>query len=345
MRKYLYLSTVTEQQVVKRISYIFILMVVIAGMVPLTVMAQTDPQITHYMFTTASHNPAFIAKEDYLNATLLYRNQWTGFEGDGNPSTQLLNIHAPLLAIPGGMGLTVINDMYGVERSTYFNLGYSWHTKLGKGKLGMGLSAGAIQRSVDGTKLRAPDGSYEGGVVDHNDIYIPNTHQIGWAPDVSVGFYYLIKKFYAGVSSTRVIEGKTSLETQQGTTDIRYQRNYYFNAGYSLDISKKFSWEPSVQLKTDANQYQVDFNSIFLYNRNIYGGLAFRGYSSSSLDAMTVMLGVTVAKSFTIGYSYDASLSELNQHNFGSHEVMINYQMPMKDPSREGKIIYNPRFL
>src|SRR5690606_21118280 len=47
--------------------------------------AQQDPQYTQYMYNMNVVNPAYAGSKESLSLTALYRNQWSGMEG--NPVT------------------------------------------------------------------------------------------------------------------------------------------------------------------------------------------------------------------------------------------------------------------
>ena len=53
---------------------------------------------------------------------------------------------------------------------------------------GFGVHAGIASRSLDGSRLIAPDGSYEAG-VDHNDDQLPVTLVSSLIPDAGAGFF------------------------------------------------------------------------------------------------------------------------------------------------------------
>ena len=106
--------------------------------------AQQDPQFTQYMFDRLSINPAVAGTSGQLCGTLLLRQQWTGF--DGAPKTALLNVQAPITRISSGIGLSVYLDQLGQQKSTMARFSYSFHRKVGPGKLGIGLMAGMIDR-------------------------------------------------------------------------------------------------------------------------------------------------------------------------------------------------------
>lgn len=303
---------------------------------------QSAPQLNFFMFNQVQYNPAFAGDENALNATGLFREQWTGL--DGAPSVQMLNVDLPAYFVKGGVGLSVVNHTTGAKRTSELNLHYAYHHSFHFGRIGGGVSAGVIQRSFDGNELRAPEGSYEGG-IDHNDDFIPASNSSGIAPDFNIGSYFARDNFYVGISVTNLLESQTTISTETGSADVSSSRNYYFTSGVELDLSKKITWKPSVLVKSDFTATQIDFNSLFLFNDNIYGGLAFRGYSNDTKDAFSGIFGFKIGSNVTVGYSYDFSLSTLNEANSGSHEVMLNYTLPIQDPSKKGKVIYNPRFL
>ena len=56
--------------------------------------SQQDYQITHYMFDNLSFNPGYSGMNNNVNATMIGRQQWSGFAG--SPTTALLNIHSPV---------------------------------------------------------------------------------------------------------------------------------------------------------------------------------------------------------------------------------------------------------
>lgn len=319
-----------------------LLIAIIAICLASTGYAQSDPQINFFMFNKTQFNPAFAGDENTIDAGAIYRQQWVGLQGA--PSTQMVNVDMPTYFFKGGTGLTILNSMTGAKRTTRLNLHYAYHHSFAFGQVGGGISAGVVQRSFEGSELTAPEGSYESG-IDHNDSFIPSTDQSGISPGFNLGGYFSRDDFFAGISVTNLLESKTTINTENGSANIRSGRNYYFTSGIEIDLFKKVTWKPSVLIKSDFTATQMDFNSFFVFNDNIYGGIAFRGYSQSSKDALSGMFGFKIGSNFLVGYSYDFSLSQLNRVNSGSHEVTLNYTIPIQDPSEKGKVIYNPRFL
>lgn len=304
--------------------------------------AQSVPQYTNFNFNRMITNPAASGGNDVIDLTLLYRGQWVGI--DGAPSAQFFSGHAPINRISSGVGLTVTNDMMGAQRSTSINVAYAYRLKRRWGNLAFGAAFGLYNKSLDGTRLRSPEGDYNSG-IDHKDNLIPTTRVSGIAPEAQVGIYYTGNNIYAGISVYNLIGSKIVLDAPGGSTAIRFARGYIFSAGYNIELSRTLNLLPNAQVKTDLKNFQTDLNVLVMFKNNIHGGLGFRGVSGKTVDALSALLGFRVFKSLRVGYSYDFSLSSLNNSNSGSHEVFLKYELAIKDKTKPGKVIYNPRFL
>ncbi len=304
--------------------------------------AQIAAQRTQYQFDQLSFNPAAAGKDQAIDATFAYRAQWTGITG--NPSLQSFNVHSPLNVANSSAGLSILNDRLGPERTTSIMLNYAYRMSFKFGKLAFGASAGIFQRRLDGSQLRSPDGSYEGS-FDHNDDFIPDQVQSAWAPEFNVGVYFHNSKLFAGVSVLNLMESKVTLDTPAGSTELRLGRAFTGLLGYKINLGKKLMLQPSVLFKSDLNQFQSDISVILDYKRNMWFGMTFRGISGDTKDALAIVLGARIKKLVSIGYSYDFSLSDLNEVNSGSHEILLNYLLNIKELVKPGKAIYNPRYL
>lgn len=304
--------------------------------------AQNAQQFTHFMFNQLTYNPAYAGFDNAINLTAFYRAQWVGIEG--NPTLQSFSAHSPLNFANSNVGIYVINDVMGAQRTTHFHLVYAYRQPLRFGNISFGISAGMFQQQLNGAKLRAPEGNYELG-INHNDNLIPNNTVNGVAPEINAGVYFNTKGLQLGVSANNVVSPTTKLNTGFGDAKIQFTRFYTAMALYNISLGKKFTLTPGALLKTDFVYYQTDFNLILQYRNNIYLGSSFRGNARKSFDAASVLFGFNITKNFRLGYSYDYTLSSLNSVSNGSHEVFVNYRILMKDLVKPGKKIYSPRFL
>lgn len=286
--------------------------------------AQQDPQFSQNMFNRLYTNPAYAGSAEGICGTLLYRNQWTGF--DGAPKTGLFSVDAPINFLHGGLGLTVLaTDELGFENTFGIKLAYAFRFNLGAGNLAIGLDAGLLQKSIDG------DFKYN----DPNDPIIPTSEVSGSVfPDLGAGIYYNSDKFYAGVSSSHLLES----EVDYGDFVTKMARHYYGTLAYRFEFSPALSLTPSAHAKYVADQLQLDVNANLHINNRFWIGASYR-----LEDAIVVLAGLNITPNLRLGYSYDITTSDLKDYSNGSHEIMLGYCYKIK--KKIIPIIRNVRFL
>jgi len=294
------------------------------------------------MYNRYLFNPAYAGHYDGLEISAIHRSQYVAL-ANKFIATQGLNVNLAIDAISSGVGVTAINDLIGFQRSTYVALNYDYRKKFKWGKLGIGVGLGIIQTSIDGDKLRAPDGDYNGG-VNHNDVLLPNNLQQGVAPDFSFGIYFNNENYFAGTSISHIALSSASIKSESaGKTKLNFSRNLFFTGGYDFKVSKKFSVMPSALVKTDLTKVQLDLAVTTTIINNIIAGISFRGYTKNTIDALGIILGFRY-KGVQFTYSYDANLSYLTKFNTGSHEIGLSYRYPFKKKESRGYLYHNPRY-
>jgi type IX secretion system PorP/SprF family membrane protein len=91
--------------------------------------------------------------------------------------------------------------------------------------------------------------------------------------------------------------------------------------------------KPSVMVKyVDKAPAIADFNVNVLLSNILWLGVGYR-----TNDAVVGMVELQLSKKLRIGYSYDYTLSDIQQYSSGSHEFMLGYDfgydiMKMKTP-------------
>ncbi len=306
-------------------------------------LAQQPPQYSQYMLNKFAFNPAYAGLDNSVSFTGVYRKQWAGLEGQ--PVSQNLNVHSPLYLLGGGLGLTLENEALGSWKQTSAMLAYGYQLQIGKmGILSTGISAGLIQRQLDGSKVRTPETVFddEGNPINHNDPLLSTGKESGLGPNVNIGVFYQGERLEAGISAINLLGNEVAMNS----LSYKLERAYFFSLGYRFDLGKNFTLHPSVLAKSIVSQTQLDFSLITRYNENIFIGASLRGYHSESLDAVALIGGFKLSEKITIGYSYDLTLSNLKTASNGSHEILVNYNLGKAiGKGRPPKIIYNPRSL
>ena len=303
--------------------------------------AQQPSHYSLYMFNRLNFNPAYAGLDHSLSITGIYRGQWVGgFEG--NPTTQHVSMHMPLYLVSGGVGLHLENDETGARQFTSATLSYNYQKFLGESILSIGASAGWAQRRIDGSRLRTPDGSYQDGGINHEDIDLFATLEAAATTTFGAGVYFQNERFEAGLSVQNITEPEVTIENLQ----LKLNRTYYGMISGHIKIGNSLAFHPAIFVRSDAVQTQMDFSGLFQYNDNIFIGGAFRGYNDTSSDAVSILAGFKLSEKITFGYAYDITISGLNSVQNGSHEIMINYNLNKRIfGGRPPAIIYNPRSL
>lgn len=291
--------------------------------------AQQDAMYTHYMFNTQSINPAYAGSRKAFTATALHRSQWAGYF-DQYPVTQTLTLHTPLRNENIGLGLAVFNDKLGPEKTSSIFGDFAYTVRVSdKSTLSFGLKAGVSMHSIDFLGLN-PD--------EPDDPAIRNNVQSAWLPNFGFGVYYARERFYAGVSIPRLME-QNFLDNSLvgGAKEALSKRHYYFIMGSMLNISQDVMLKPTTYLKmTHGAPIEIDITaSFYFYNRFILGAM-FR-----SADAIGALAGFKITDQWTLGYSYDWSiLNRIPNNNFGSHEIVLRYDLIFLDSHR----VRSPRY-
>jgi type IX secretion system PorP/SprF family membrane protein len=291
--------------------------------------AQQDPQFSQNMFNRLQPNPATAGSNDAICGNVIFRTQWTGF--DGAPKTGLISLDAPVSFLHGGLGLTIMTDKLGFEKSLVAKLAYALRFKVGAGNLAFGVDGGVIQKSLEGGLAG------QGGVFNPyqpDDPLIPLNNVSGSQFDVGAGAFFNSEHFYAGFSALHLTEP----EVNYGEASTKVVRNLYGTIGASLDLTPSIALRPSVFVKSISAKTIAEFNLNAHFNNRFWIGGSYR-----LDDAIVAMIGVTVIENLRIGYSYDITTSSLKDYNNGSHEITLGYCYKIKQ--KIPPMIRNVRYL
>lgn len=303
--------------------------------------AQHATQSSLFMHDRYAFNPAFGGMESSLAAGLQYRTQWAGLPG--NPETRMLNAHMPFYIWQGAVGIQLSNESLGAERHTGFALSFNYIRETTSGLFSLGLRGGLSQKTIDGTKLKSPDGIYEGSIIDHQDINLPNGVVNGISPLIEGGIYFAGDFFEAGLSMTGMYPSGITLDQE-----IQYAPKpvYHFFGEYFFEYFEQVSIYPVIYVKSDLVETQAELSVRAEWENILTAGIGYRGFGKNNLDALILLAGVRLSPKFYLHYGYDIGLSSLKSTHQGSHELMIRYNLgKMIGAGLPPRIIYNPRNL
>lgn len=274
--------------------------------------AQYDPSFAHYFDMEPSFNPASVGKEAKLNINAVYALQMAGFKH--NPNTVYASADIPFYFLKSfhGGGIQLLNDKIGLFNHTRLEAQYAGKFNLFGGQMSIGVQAGLLSESFDGSKLDLEDSSdpaFSTSQVEGNQI------------DLSAGLYYKRGPLYVGAS---VLHVNAPLVELGETNELKIDRTYYFTAGYNIRLRNPFlTIKPSVLVRTDLKGYRGDLTGRLVYTHEqkmMYVGLGY-----SPMNSVTLLVGGNV-QGILMGYSYEYYTSGLSFLH-GSHELFIGYQM------------------
>jgi type IX secretion system PorP/SprF family membrane protein len=278
---------------------------------PLQLLCQMPALTDHYLNNTLAFNPAFAGCQDALSVSVLYRNQWVGFEDA--PRNSNVSLHTPLRNDRVGLGLMIENSSYGINEETSFTGCYAYRMEMQNGMLALGLGFGVTVKHVAWDELKA---------ADSGDILLMNNPESAVLPDFSLGMYYYSRKYFFGFSLPRLL----SHEIDQSTGKYRIKNdfseyNYFLEGGYYFDLTPQIKLLPSLLLKYHPGHVpQADINAQVILKERLWLGIGYR-----NKNTFLGMLQCQLNKQIMIAYSYSFDTGSAGTYNKGSHEVVLNY--------------------
>lgn len=291
-----------------KITFLFLIILLKTGF------SQQDPLSSHFMYNSMTYNPGVAGISGMICATAVSRQQWVGFKGA--PSTNVFNISAPvtLFGINSGVGLIIESDKTGFDKDINLSGTYSYLMDLGTGTLGIGVSAGILNKALS-PDWQIPTG--DSHIPASGDPLIPENDESYVTFDADLGVYYSTEKYYGGFSVTHINEPK--IKYTKGLTYV--SRHFYLTGGYVLQLpNPSLELLPSFLVFSDGKVAQFTLNSLVRYNKKAWGGVSYR-----MGDALTGMIGFELFNGIRIGYAYDFPISDIRKSTSGSHEFMVNY--------------------
>ncbi len=155
-------------------------------------------------------------------------------------------------------------------------------------------------------------------------------------PDASFGFWIYDGRFFTGLSINQLFQRSVNfIETENSQGNLVH--HYYLTSGYKIPLWHQTSpvvkhyLVPSIMLKYGGNASlpSLDLNMKFHFYKDYWIGSSYR-----NLDSFILLAGIRLnahdAGIFDIAYSYDYTVSKINQYTSGSHEITLKYDFNMK---------------
>lgn len=323
-----------------------------------------DPQFSQFYANPLYLNPAMAGGALETRATLNYRNQWPALSA--NFITTTFGLDMFLASVNSGIGFLVTTDSQGAGniKSTELGLQYSYLIQLDdENFLRMGLQGTMASRKLDYFGLTFGDQfSPDGYMINPStgDPIAQGSPSVVYA-DFSSGLMAYSDWYWAGISVHHInrpdmafsgldiarLPMKTSFHA-----GLRIPFAGYTFLGNEIDIEKTIS--PAFMYKKQGKYDQLDLGMYVTYAPLTFGvwyrGLPIKRYNINinNHEALIFLVGYRQDK-FSIGYSYDATISTLGFSSGGAHEISLSYRFenfpPRKKPvKRRLKELSCPKF-
>ncbi len=283
--------------------------------------AQQEAHYTHFMYTKQLLNPAYVGSSGTANFLGLYRKQWIGF--NGAPESQLLTFNTPFFDQRVGFGVAVAHQEDGDFNRYFGNISYSYDMinqddlSLRFGIMGT-LKHLSLNVNGPNSVIRNPSDPLVGFIA--GDDF----SQLGG--NVGAGLYLNIKDAYIGVSVPNILSRQLGADISQRPADE--QPHFYGMAGAIIPVPEsQFSIYPNVLFKyTENAPFSLDINLSAIYNNVFTFGASYR-YGEVNGDSVDFLARYQISPEFGLGVAYDLPISDIRDHNSGSIEVMMTYNL------------------
>jgi len=271
-------------------------------------------------------NPAFAGSEQLTSIKLTGYEQWVGYSGapkfhtlsfDGriflDTKKPKRNVRKKFKLIkPGsvGGGVTVFNEKTGPLSHTGISATYSYHIKIDKQQLSLGISPVLTNLSLKTSELIPSD-------------EIPDALLQGsrWIMDFNFGAFFLAKDYFAGYSIHHITG---SIMQWGGTGNNKYplKRQHYLMGGYKYEFSPDFALEPSTLIKIkEGSKVEADLSVQGTIKRSYWCGLSYK-----TTRTISIFGGLNYDRYF-FTYAFDYNISDVSRYSYGSHEIMLAVQL------------------
>ncbi|MBA3705539.1 MAG: PorP/SprF family type IX secretion system membrane protein [Bacteroidetes bacterium] len=295
------------------------LIVIIVSFISVSIGYSQDAHFSQYNHSRLNVNPAFTGCDSMLVISGHYRLQWPGSSSVYKATHFSMDKY--FHAIKGGIGLSYLSDnqMNGTYIKTRMDLSYAAHFELFNHKLVLkpGIQIGYFQNSIDWSKLTFGD------MIDERRGFVYSTNEVhpGVSKksniDLSMGLLLYSKTFFGGIAVHHLTQPDEGLI---GPSKLPMKLTIHGGANlkFRKDSIGKFILSPTL-LFMQQQDFQMLMPGITAKYRFISLGISYR-----NKDAFVTTIALQF-KNFRLGYSYDYTVSTLDNDNTGrAHEIGLS---------------------
>lgn len=310
-----------------------------------------DPEFSQFYANPLYLNPALAGMNVCPRIVMNYRNQWPGMGKAYANYNASYDQHID--KISGGLGVLINMDNAGdgMLKTTQASLMYAYSLQAAKDLFfSLAVQATFYQKSLNWDLLRFGDQiDPQFGFVYPTKEVPPENPTIIF-PDFSTGMAFGWKGIlHGGVAVHHLSQPQMAFYSQN---DNRLPMKYTGHLGVNISLKRYgqgFSGDeepdvyiaPNVLYQQQGEFHQINAGIYFIRLPIVIGGW-FR-HNFENPDAVIILAGIN-HRNFRMGYSYDITLSKLNNSTGGAHEVSVAWQFGCLEKRRKLNAIKCPSF-
>jgi type IX secretion system PorP/SprF family membrane protein len=299
-------------KIIYKISEKAVILFFLLVLLTVTAHSQIINRSAQYMNNRQLYNPAaFGTDEATFNTAILYKTQWTQFEGA--PRNISLWADQRFTAKRMAVGINFNRYSQAISRYTDFALNYAYLLPLTrKVKLSMGLRAGLSSKKVNPDQLTR--------VWQEGDPYITGMSESFLTPEIGAGLQVITTKFYAGLAAPDFFTAKSGFAANDENKGfLGRTRNYVAYAGGKIDLSDSYRLLPSaIFYSNPVFKKRADGSLLFEVKDYFWAGVTV---SSQKIYAFNA--GTYLSSRIRFAYSYEFT-------NPGSAGVLSSHELSLR---------------
>jgi type IX secretion system PorP/SprF family membrane protein len=304
-----------------------------------------DPQFSQFYAAPLFLGPSFAGSSTGLRVTSNFRDQWPKLPGEF--VTYAVGVDNYFADYRSGVGLFLMHDRAanGSYNVSSFALQYGFNAKISRDLFFKpGLEVSYNQRAIDFYSLHFADQmnrTFDDDVVPAS-IEAPPKEKFNQF-DFSSSMLLYSSNYWIGGSVNHLLSLHKSIADNDYYTPLKVS----FYGGYKIELNayglksrmRQENIFISMYFRRQSQLSQLDFGAYY-QKMPFLIGIWYRGIpafkETLSQDALAILLGYSF-DSFSLGYSYDFTISRLISVTGGSHEFSFTYVFDSHYDSRSRK--------
>jgi type IX secretion system PorP/SprF family membrane protein len=306
-----------------------------------------DPQFTQFYANKLYLAPSFAGAVQQDRISLTYRNQWPSLPGTF--VTYAFSYDHFFSSFNSGIGVLILRDLAGSGNlsTTNFGFQYSYDIKINNWwHVRPGVSFIYTQTGLDFDKLLWNDQISVGGNTSTTEQK-PGLETLGDV-DFSTSALLYSDKHWFGLSVDHMLKPKNSLYGNDFTVPLKvslFGGTQVIRKGRLLSPIDE-SLSVAFLFKTQDQISQLDLG-LYWFKSPLMLGLWYRGIpvinNEQVGDAVAFLVGYKITD-FSVGYSYDFTISRLLSSTGGAHEISLMYEFKTSRNKKKRHMIPCPEF-